>query len=156
MIFTDMFYNIYYNLNGPPDCGLHWRQVNLRMRLLLASFNIILTFSFQGSTSKLLSRHFKAGPEKPISLIKCKSIVKCFSVNVTFGSPENKVLISGLHVVCDLKCKGCAHVVGWKYVLTFILNWDFGIRWKLEIQGRKKHHRKSLYEEGEMEWLINY
>lgn len=41
----------------------------------------------------------------------------CFSsVNVCSGPKEDKLLLSGLHVVCDLFCKNCHTVIGWKYV----------------------------------------
>mmetsp|Transcript_17291 Transcript_17291/g.1542 ORF Transcript_17291/g.1542 Transcript_17291/m.1542 type:complete len:92 (-) Transcript_17291:152-427(-) len=36
-------------------------------------------------------------------------------VNVCCGAKEDRVLLSGLHTVCDLFCKGCHTVLGWKY-----------------------------------------
>lgn len=36
-------------------------------------------------------------------------------VNVTLGPAEDRLLITGLHKVCDLHCKRCEHLVGWTY-----------------------------------------
>jgi len=36
-------------------------------------------------------------------------------VNVTIGPAEDRVLITGLHSVCDIFCKRCKHLVGWTY-----------------------------------------
>ncbi|GKY90960.1 hypothetical protein MPSEU_000068800 [Mayamaea pseudoterrestris] len=36
-------------------------------------------------------------------------------VNVTLGPAEERMLITGRHVVCDLFCKRCNHLVGWTY-----------------------------------------
>lgn len=38
------------------------------------------------------------------------------AINLTMGACEQKVLMSGLHVVCDVFCKNCTSNVGWKYV----------------------------------------
>jgi hypothetical protein len=37
-------------------------------------------------------------------------------VNVCTGPPEERVLMTGLHVVVDLYCNTCRSPVGWKYV----------------------------------------
>lgn len=37
-------------------------------------------------------------------------------INVTVGTPEPRSLVTGAHVVADIRCKVCAVVVGWKYV----------------------------------------
>jgi Yippee zinc-binding/DNA-binding /Mis18, centromere assembly len=36
-------------------------------------------------------------------------------VNVTIGPPEDRLLITGLHSVCDIFCKRCKNMVGWTY-----------------------------------------
>lgn len=36
-------------------------------------------------------------------------------VNVTIGPPEDRMLITGLHSVCDIFCKRCQKCVGWTY-----------------------------------------
>uniref|UniRef100_M4BET9 Protein yippee-like n=1 Tax=Hyaloperonospora arabidopsidis (strain Emoy2) TaxID=559515 RepID=M4BET9_HYAAE len=38
------------------------------------------------------------------------------AVNVCTGPPEERMLMTGLHVVLDLYCNTCWGVVGWKYV----------------------------------------
>lgn len=64
-----------------------------------------------------------------------------YRVNVCCGAKEERVLISGLHTVCDLFCKGigiiwffihnnnlfllklgCHTVLGWKYVILLFLS----------------------------------
>jgi hypothetical protein len=37
-------------------------------------------------------------------------------VNVTLGPKEDRLLITGLHSVCDIYCTCCQSVLGWKYV----------------------------------------
>eukprot|EP00760_Papus_ankaliazontas_P006156 PhM_4_TR12922/c1_g1_i1/m.2515 len=37
-------------------------------------------------------------------------------VNVLLGEPEERVLMTGLHTVCDITCVACGTVVGWKYL----------------------------------------
>uniref|UniRef100_A0A7S1B8P9 Yippee domain-containing protein n=1 Tax=Corethron hystrix TaxID=216773 RepID=A0A7S1B8P9_9STRA len=36
-------------------------------------------------------------------------------VNVTAGPPEDRLLITGLHSVCDIFCNRCKELVGWTY-----------------------------------------
>lgn len=36
-------------------------------------------------------------------------------VNVRIGPPEDRLLITGLHSVCDIFCKRCKKLVGWTY-----------------------------------------
>jgi len=36
-------------------------------------------------------------------------------VNVTIGAAEDRLLITGLHSVCDIFCKRCKNLVGWTY-----------------------------------------
>lgn len=36
-------------------------------------------------------------------------------VNVSVGEPEDRLLITGMHSVCDIKCKRCETIVGWTY-----------------------------------------
>ncbi len=37
-------------------------------------------------------------------------------INVYLGAAQEKMLITGLHKVCDLYCKNCDTLIGWKYV----------------------------------------
>lgn len=37
-------------------------------------------------------------------------------INVTVSSPEARNLVTGAHVVADIRCATCGVVVGWKYV----------------------------------------
>lgn len=38
------------------------------------------------------------------------------SVNVSTGPKENRLLLTGLHVVADIYCNNCDTRIGWKYV----------------------------------------
>eukprot|EP00540_Astrosyne_radiata_P005350 CAMPEP_0116847892 /NCGR_PEP_ID=MMETSP0418-20121206/14683_1 /TAXON_ID=1158023 /ORGANISM="Astrosyne radiata, Strain 13vi08-1A" /LENGTH=275 /DNA_ID=CAMNT_0004479381 /DNA_START=177 /DNA_END=1004 /DNA_ORIENTATION=+ len=40
-------------------------------------------------------------------------------VNVTIGPAEDRVLITGLHSVCDIFCKRCKSMVGWTYAKAY-------------------------------------
>ena len=42
-------------------------------------------------------------------------IIFCFSVNVTLGEKEDRILMTGLHTVRDLFCVSCESLIGWKY-----------------------------------------
>ena len=37
-------------------------------------------------------------------------------INIKAGPKEERMLSTGGHVVCDLFCKSCETVIGWKYV----------------------------------------
>lgn len=37
-------------------------------------------------------------------------------VNVTAGRPEDRMLLTGMHVVADISCASCGSELGWKYV----------------------------------------
>eukprot|EP00347_Sterkiella_histriomuscorum_P000518 403375541 len=38
------------------------------------------------------------------------------AVNVFKGPEEEKVLMTGLHKVCDIHCRNCMKIVGWTYI----------------------------------------
>jgi hypothetical protein len=40
-------------------------------------------------------------------------------VNVSIGPPEDRLLITGLHSVCDIFCKRCNSMVGWTYARAY-------------------------------------
>lgn len=40
-------------------------------------------------------------------------------VNVTLGPREDRLLITGLHTVCDIMCSTCNSVLGWKYEMAY-------------------------------------
>lgn len=42
------------------------------------------------------------------------------SVNVSCGTAEERVLLTGLHAVADIYCECCKTTLGWKYVSTTI------------------------------------
>eukprot|EP00986_Skeletonema_menzelii_P019044 scaffold27055_cov155-Skeletonema_menzelii.AAC.9 len=40
-------------------------------------------------------------------------------VNIVTGPPEDRILITGLHSVCDINCKRCNTLVGWTYARAY-------------------------------------
>eukprot|EP00667_Euglena_gracilis_P021110 EG_transcript_23018 len=40
-------------------------------------------------------------------------------VNISLGAREDRVLITGLHTVCDILCNCCQTVLGWKYEVAY-------------------------------------
>lgn len=40
-------------------------------------------------------------------------------VNIVTGPPEDRILITGLHSVCDINCKRCNTLVGWTYAKAY-------------------------------------
>jgi hypothetical protein len=40
-------------------------------------------------------------------------------INVTKGPPEDRLLITGMHSVCDIFCKRCKTLVGWTYAKAY-------------------------------------
>jgi hypothetical protein len=40
-------------------------------------------------------------------------------INVSEGPTEERILITGLHTVCDIYCNVCQAVLGWKYEEAF-------------------------------------
>jgi len=40
-------------------------------------------------------------------------------VNIGVGKPEERQLITGLHVVADIHCNCCSAIIGWKYEEAF-------------------------------------
>lgn len=43
-------------------------------------------------------------------------MVNDFRVNVLKGPEQEKIMMTGLHRVCDINCKVCLKLVGWTYV----------------------------------------
>lgn len=41
-------------------------------------------------------------------------------VNVCLGPKENRLLITGMHIVADIYCNCCHQVLGWKYVSSIM------------------------------------
>ena len=37
-------------------------------------------------------------------------------VNVSFGTVDKRMMMSGMHTVCDVFCCCCGQILGWKYV----------------------------------------
>lgn len=48
------------------------------------------------------------------------------TLNTTLGAKEDRHLLTGIHTVCDLACKGCAKTLGWYYCKA----WDSSQKYK--------------------------
>ncbi|XAR71607.1 hypothetical protein NMG60_11017964 [Bertholletia excelsa] len=59
----------------------------------------------------LLSKSFKAqsGP----------AYMFAQAMNVALGPKEDKELMTGLYAICEVYCRNCGEVVGWKYLRSY-------------------------------------
>lgn len=68
------------------------------------------------------------------------------SVNVTAGTKEERMMLTGLHTVCDIFCVGCGSNLGWKYVksssILFLL--DLVLRLRRLLSNPMLHFRYLL------------
>ena len=53
----------------------------------------------------------------PLNLGRAYLFDQC--VNIVTGPPEDRILITGLHSVCDINCKRCDTLVGWTYAKAY-------------------------------------
>ncbi|KXN66112.1 yippee-domain-containing protein [Conidiobolus coronatus NRRL 28638] len=60
---------------------------------------------------QIISKNFQGRSGKAYLLNHC--------YNVTEDKIEDRHLLTGLHTVCDLICKGCNLKLGWKYIKTY-------------------------------------
>lgn len=60
------------------------------------------------------------------------------------------MLLSGLHTVCDIFCKGCLNLVGWKYVSFFFKFKQYFFVYFNEKQKKQEfaHEESQKYKEG--------
>jgi hypothetical protein len=66
--------------------------------------------------------HFSSKPQLISKAFKGKfgrSFLMDQMINVNEGPSEEKILLTGVHVVKDVFCKGCKTYVGWTYVKAF-------------------------------------
>ncbi|SPO25512.1 related to Yippee protein [Ustilago trichophora] len=59
------------------------------------------------------------------------------TLNTTLGSKEDRHLLTGIHTVCDLSCKGCGKTLGWYY-------------WKAWDQSQKYKEGKWIMEKASL------
>jgi hypothetical protein len=43
-------------------------------------------------------------------------------VNICCGPKEERLMTTGMHIVCDIHCSGCLYNVGWRYVRLYCLS----------------------------------
>jgi hypothetical protein len=66
--------------------------------------------------------HFCSKPELISKTFKGKygrSFLMSAMINVSEGPSEEKILLTGVHIVKDVFCKRCKAYVGWTYVKAF-------------------------------------
>lgn len=44
-----------------------------------------------------------------------------YSINVSFGDPESRRLMTGIHSLSEVLCVNCGKYIGWKYVRWFLV-----------------------------------
>ena len=44
-----------------------------------------------------------------------KAYLFASTLNTSLGHKEDRQLLTGVHTVCDLACRGCAKLLGWFY-----------------------------------------
>mmetsp|Transcript_22698 Transcript_22698/g.30021 ORF Transcript_22698/g.30021 Transcript_22698/m.30021 type:complete len:215 (+) Transcript_22698:1059-1703(+) len=67
--------------------------------------------------SMFLRTNLHTTPPLPPTLGRAYLFDQC--VNVTVGPAEDRLLITGLHSVCDIFCKRCKGMVGWTYAKAY-------------------------------------
>ncbi|CAO1624331.1 unnamed protein product [Jaminaea pallidilutea] len=60
------------------------------------------------------------------------------AINTTVGKAEDRQLLTGLHTVADLHCKGCDALVGW----TYLKAWEGSQKYK---EGRFIMERAAIH-----------
>ncbi|EST05448.1 Yippee/Mis18 [Kalmanozyma brasiliensis GHG001] len=48
------------------------------------------------------------------------------TLNTSLGASEDRHLLTGIHTVCDLSCKGCGKTLGWFYLKA----WEHSQKYK--------------------------
>ncbi|KAH1218397.1 Protein yippee-like [Glycine max] len=67
------------------------------------------------------------------------------AVNFTIGTPEERMMLSGLHTVADIFCCCCGQIIGWKYVSLLSYPLDF---MNLHTRRAKSIKKGSLFLKG--------
>jgi hypothetical protein len=93
-------------------------------RTHLTSHDDIISKSFHGRHGKFKTFEYYAyiiitpAPELNLAFSgRAYLFDQC--VNVTIGPAEDRLLITGLHSVCDIFCKRCKGMVGWTYAKAY-------------------------------------
>jgi hypothetical protein len=67
------------------------------------------------------------------------------AVNISLGPNEERSLITGLHVVCDIYCNSCQTILGWKYEEAYEESQKYKVgKFILEKQKIKKENGFDL------------
>eukprot|EP00386_Alphamonas_edax_P013105 GDKI01040610.1.p1 GENE.GDKI01040610.1~~GDKI01040610.1.p1 ORF type:complete len:147 (-),score=16.83 GDKI01040610.1:99-539(-) len=63
------------------------------------------------NTEDIVSREFQGTLGRAYLFSGC--------VNVCCGPREERLLVTGMHIVCDIFCVKCQTIVGWKYIEAY-------------------------------------
>lgn len=55
-----------------------------------------------------------------------KAYLFASTLNTRLGTQEDRQLLTGIHTVCDLSCKGCGKTLGWYYLKA----WEHSQKYK--------------------------
>ena len=67
-------------------------------------------------------------------------LIRDTRVNVFKGPETEKIMMTGLHRVCDIHCKTCMKIVGWTYVRVHP---SFHIQYRSMLMSRAKSTKKG-------------
>eukprot|EP00826_Nyctotherus_ovalis_P026626 TRINITY_DN2078_c0_g3_i4.p1 TRINITY_DN2078_c0_g3~~TRINITY_DN2078_c0_g3_i4.p1 ORF type:complete len:101 (-),score=18.94 TRINITY_DN2078_c0_g3_i4:245-547(-) len=68
--------------------------------------------------SDIISRTFQARHGRAYLMNNVYFIADGDRINAYLGPVEEKMLLTGMHKTCDLFCKTCDTLIGWRYVKT--------------------------------------
>lgn len=138
-----LYYRTY--LEGPStvygcsDCGTHLATSESIISRVSIDPHYFLVMQFE-INSKLNSHpcsNFKVNMVKPFYSKKCNyrkqahvvqghaHILYQCRVNISFGKAEDRDMTTGLHRVRDISCVQCSKMLGWTYVGSNKLMWDW-------------------------------
>ncbi|KAL0359185.1 UNVERIFIED_CONTAM: protein yippee-like [Sesamum angustifolium] len=83
-------------------CGTHLALAEDRLQGFLVRHTLLTLFSLLSLLQSFHSRHGKAYLFNKV-------------VNVTLGEKEERLMMTGSHIVSDIFCVRCGSIVGWKY-----------------------------------------
>ncbi|KAI8876099.1 hypothetical protein K501DRAFT_299017 [Backusella circina FSU 941] len=73
-------------------------------------FSCVVCHSQIITQNDIVSRAFQ-GRDGPAYLVED-------TINISIGKPEERMLLTGLHIVADISCNICKTKVGWQYLET--------------------------------------
>lgn len=119
------------------ECGAH---LALQVCILLLSLYMLIHRVLTRSPLSSFTNHLVQQDElisKAFSGRDGKAYLFSSSINTLLGNKEDRHLLTGMHTVCDLSCKGCTQTLGWYY-------------WKAFESSQKYKEGKCIMEKGRL------